>query len=93
MPVKDLREWIERVEPLGELQRIDGVHWDLEIGAITDLYQQRPGSPALLFDKIPGYPAGSRVLTNAFMSLKRIAFSLEIPTDIPPMEMVLRWKS
>jgi len=58
MPVKDLREWIEKVEAMGELLRVNGAHWDLEIGALTDLYQQRPGSPALLFDKIPDYPEG-----------------------------------
>ena len=92
MPVKDLREWIEEVESMGELLRIDGAHWDLEIGAITDLYQQRPGSAALLFDKIPDYPEGFRVLTNSVMSLKRIAFSLEMKTDLLPMEMVQHWR-
>ena len=92
MPVKDLREWIEKVDALGELLRIDGAHWDLEIGALTDLYQQHPGSPALLFDKIPGYPPGFRVLSNSCMSLKRNAFSLEIPTHFTPMEMVRNLK-
>jgi 4-hydroxy-3-polyprenylbenzoate decarboxylase len=92
MPVKDLREWMEKVDSMGELLCIDGAHWDLELGAITDLYQQHPGSPALLFDNIPGYPKGFRVLTNSCMSLKRIAFSLEIPTDLPAMEMVVSWK-
>ena len=62
MSVRDLREWIEKVDAMGELQRVNGAHWDLEIGAITDLYQQSPGSSALLFDKIPDYPEGFRVL-------------------------------
>ena len=93
MPVKDLREWIEKVEAMGELLRVNGAHWDLEIGALTDLYQQRPGSPALLFDKIPDYPHGFRVLSNSCMSLKRIAFSLEIPIDASPMEMVHHWRA
>ena len=64
MPVKDLREWIEKVEAMGELLRVNGAHWDLEIGALTDLYQQRPSSPALLFNEIPDYPEGFRVLSN-----------------------------
>lgn len=92
MPVKDLREWIEKVDSMGELLSIEGAHWDLEIGAITDLYQQQPVSAALLFDKVPDYQDGFRVLTNSCMSLKRIAFSLEIPTDISPTEMVLQWR-
>jgi 4-hydroxy-3-polyprenylbenzoate decarboxylase len=93
MPVKDLREWIEKVEAMGELLRVNGAHWDLEIGALTDLYQQRPGSPALLFDEIPDYPEGFRVLSNSCMSLKRIAFCLEIPIDASPMEMVHHWRA
>jgi 4-hydroxy-3-polyprenylbenzoate decarboxylase len=92
MPVKALRDWMEKVDSMGELLTIEGAHWDLEIGGITDLYQQRPGSAALLFDKIPGYPDGFRVLSNSCMSLKRIAFSLEIPADLSPTEMVLQWR-
>jgi UbiD family decarboxylase len=92
MPVKDLREWMQKVDEMGELLQIDGAHWDLEIGAITDLYQQRPGSPALLFDKVPGFPKGYRVLSNSCMSLKRIAFSFEIPTDLSPEDTVLHWR-
>ena len=92
MPVKDLREWMEKVDEMGELLRIDNAHWDLEIGAITDLYQQRPGSPALLFDRVPGYPEGYRVLSNSCMSLKRIAFSFEIPTDLSPTDSILLWR-
>jgi UbiD family decarboxylase len=92
MTVKDLREWIEKIDAMGELQRVEGAHWDIEIGAITDLYQQRPGSPALLFDRIPGYPEGYRVLSNSCMSLSRIALCLEMPVLISPMEMVTRWR-
>lgn len=92
MPVKDLREWMDKVEEMGELLKIDGAHWDIEIGAITDLYQQRPGSPALLFDKVPGCTEGFRVLSNSCMSLKRIAFSFDLPTDLSPTEMVLAWR-
>jgi hypothetical protein len=42
MPVKDLREWIEKVESMGKPLRIDGAHWDTEIGAITDLSNSVP---------------------------------------------------
>ncbi|WP_434511731.1 UbiD family decarboxylase [Desulfitobacterium sp. AusDCA] len=92
MPVKDLREWMEKVEAMGELQEVNEANWETEIGAITDLYQQKPGSPALLFDKIPGYPEGHRVLSNSCMSLKRVAFSLELPLDLNPMELVKAWQ-
>ena len=39
MPVKDLREWIERIEQLGELTRIEGADPHLELGGLVDLFQ------------------------------------------------------
>lgn len=92
MPVKDLREWLDVVEKMGELKKVDGAHWDLEIGVITDLYQQKPGSPALLFDNIPGYPKGYRILANSCMSMPRIAYSLEMSPDLDKLEMVKAWR-
>lgn len=91
MGVKDLREWIATVEKMGELKRVNGAHWNLELGIIAELYQRRPGSPALLFDEIPGYPKGYRVLANSIMSMRRISFSLGMPPDLPKMEMVRQW--
>jgi 3-polyprenyl-4-hydroxybenzoate decarboxylase len=34
---KDLREFIAAADQLGELRRVDGADWDLEIGAITEV--------------------------------------------------------
>jgi hypothetical protein len=31
----DLRRWIERADELGEIRKIAGADWNLEIGAIT----------------------------------------------------------
>ena len=52
------RQWLELVESMGELKRIDGADWDLEIGTMAELiYRERTGTiPALLFDQIKGYP-------------------------------------
>ena len=49
---KDLREFIGRVESLGEMRKIDGADWDLEIGAITEVAASSPGCPMVLFDNI-----------------------------------------
>ncbi len=35
MESRDLRSWMAEVENLGELKRIDGADWDVEIGAVT----------------------------------------------------------
>lgn len=45
MGYRDLREWMERAEGLGELQRIRGAHWNLEIGTLTEMV--RVESPSL----------------------------------------------
>ena len=34
MPIKDLREWIERVEEMGELTRVDGADANIELGSL-----------------------------------------------------------
>ena len=81
MPVNDLREWLERVDEVGDLTRVDGADPNLEIGGITDLYQWDMGNPALLFDNIVGYQPGFRVLANVLTSLPRIALSLGLPTE------------
>jgi 4-hydroxy-3-polyprenylbenzoate decarboxylase len=81
MDYKDLREFLAKVEELGELKRIDGVDWNKEMGAITEiLYREKAEkSPALLFDRIKGYPEGYRCLYGMLNSPKRFALSLGLP--------------
>ena len=61
---KDLREWISSIEAGGELKIIKGAEPKEEIGGFVDIYQRKMGSPALMFDEIPGYPKGYRVIAN-----------------------------
>ena len=58
MPVRDLREWIERVKEMGELTQVDGADPHLEIGGLVDLFQWEMENPALLFERIDqiGHP-------------------------------------
>ena len=37
MEYKNLREFLAKVEELGELKTIHGVHWDREMGGITEI--------------------------------------------------------
>ncbi|HEY1297955.1 MAG TPA: UbiD family decarboxylase [Chloroflexota bacterium] len=92
MPVKDLREWIERIDAIGELTRVDGADTSTDIGGLTDMFQWDMGNPALLFDRIAGFPSGFRVLSNVLTSLKRVALSLDLPIDSTPTELVLAWR-
>jgi len=93
MPVQDLREWIARVDELGELTRVDGADAHLELGGLVDLYQWEMGNPALLFDQIGGYQPGHRLLANVFTSLRRIAVSLNLPLEYGPREFVQAWRT
>jgi len=88
----DLRSWIRVMEGLGEVRTVRGAHWDQELGAITDLYQRRMGLPALLFDEIPGYPKGHRVLANTLTSDRRIAVTLGLPPLTTPKGIVDAWR-
>lgn len=75
---KDLREWMQLVDKMGELKIIKGAHWNLEMGAITELLS-REGKyppPAILFDSVPGYPEGFRTLFGTTGSVQRIALTL-----------------
>ena len=61
----DLRTWLKDVEDLGQLERIPGAHWDLEMGALTEIILERLSSPpAIMFEEVPGYPSTRRVLVN-----------------------------
>ncbi|MBI3091996.1 MAG: UbiD family decarboxylase [Candidatus Tectomicrobia bacterium] len=91
MPFKDLREFIDTCDRIGEVKHISGAHWDLEIGAITELLAEIPNSPAPLFDDIPGYPKGHRVFANPLASNKRTALILDQHPETPPFEMLKYW--
>lgn len=76
---RDLRDYLNTLDRLGELKRINGAGWEEDIGGITELMVERSG-PALLFDEIRDYPKGYRVAANLFNTVKRtgIAFGLDL---------------
>lgn len=90
---RDLREWLASVEMLGELDRIHGFDSDFEIGAATEVLARRPQGRALLFDDIPGYPPGYRVLVNQLGSAKRLAWTWGAPLDLDRTGLVHFWRS
>ena len=92
MSYTDLREWIEQVDKMGELSHIDGVDWDLEIGALTEVAGRGTNCSALLFDRIKDYPAGYRVLVGMIESLKRAALTTNLPADINRDGFIAAWK-
>ena len=92
MANKDLRDWLKGVEAAGELKIIKGAEPKEEIGGIVDIYMRKMGSPAVLFDEIPGYPKGSRVLANILTSVPRINVALGLPPQSSEMDLVQWWR-
>jgi 4-hydroxy-3-polyprenylbenzoate decarboxylase len=85
---KDLREFIDKAEAMGEVKVIEGADYESEIGVLTELLAGTPNPPLLVFDKIKGYPAGFRVASNLFTSHRRTALGLDLPVNGTKMELV-----
>jgi 3-polyprenyl-4-hydroxybenzoate decarboxylase len=45
----ELRAFLAQVKAAGELKEIAGANWDLEIGALTEIFAGTEPAPALLF--------------------------------------------
>ncbi len=89
----DLREFIDQVEQLGALRRIEGADPVCEIGGITEVAAGLPECPALLFDAIKGHARGFRVFTNAAVSPQRAALALGIDPSLEPLDALKEWKN
>lgn len=88
----DLRDFIQAADELGQCKVIEGAHWDLEIGLITEWQAGLSNSPMLLFDKITDYQAGYRVAANIFSNNARVSLALGLPLDASIMEQVKIWR-
>ncbi|MFC2003632.1 UbiD family decarboxylase [Chloroflexota bacterium] len=84
----DLREYVSKVQEIGEYRLIEGVDAEQEIGAISHLVSESPNSPLLMFDKIKGYQPGYRVVSNIFTTPSRTALALGFPIETKGIELV-----
>jgi UbiD family decarboxylase len=96
-PIADLREWLSRVEGIGELTKVSQpVDRDEEMSAISYLVAKQQPSPAVLFEHPRGFdksPIGAKLLWNIIgPSVKRVALTLEEPADTPTVELIRRVK-
>ncbi len=93
MANKDLRDWLAGIEAIGELKVIKGAEPKEEIGGIVDIYMRKMGAPAVLFDEVPGFPKGSRVLANILTSVPRINVALGLPVNGTELDLVQWWRN
>jgi UbiD family decarboxylase len=88
----DLRSWLAEMQEAGEMQTVTGAEPTEEIGGIVDIYQRKMGNRALLFDEVPGYPKGHRIIANVLTSVRRIALTLGLPAETTEVELVRYWR-
>jgi len=88
---KDLRDFIDLVDQIGALRRIEGAEARFEIGGITEFAAGLPDCPALLFDGIKGHKTGYRVFTNATTNVQRAALALGLPPTLRPLDALKAW--
>jgi UbiD family decarboxylase len=92
MAKQDLRVWIAEMEAANQLQKVSGAELEEEIGGIVDVYQRKIGNKAVLFDDIPGFPSGYRILANILTSIPRINLTIGMPVSSGEIDLVQFWR-
>src|SRR5260221_13076731 len=92
MPFNDLREFIDAARKLGQVKEIHGAHWELEIGALTELFAFKDPSPLVIFDQVPGHAPNFCVASNLINTPSRSSLTVGMPADATPIELIARWK-
>jgi len=87
-PYEDIRTFLDDCEKNKEAVRVNKeVDWNLEAGAITrrqaeigkGLTVEKGGQPALLFEKVKGFPKGFRLASNLSSNMYRMALMMGHP--------------
>lgn len=87
--MSDQRWYIECLERADELVRVPAeVDWDLELGHIAKLNEERRG-PALLFENVKGYRMP--VLTSMLTTTRRMAIAMRAPESSSLCELARLW--
>ena len=91
----DLRDLLRDFEAMREVKLIEGADPHLEISALAETLTMRfPGEePALLFDKIKGFPPGFRILSGASNSFRRLAHVFGLATPEKKIDIVRSYKA
>ena len=90
--IHDLRGFLDQLETLGDLRKISHAGLKYEIGAISELAFEK-GGPALLFDRIEGYPANHRIAVNVCSTQRRSLLSVGMDPNWPEVEAMKNWRA
>jgi 4-hydroxy-3-polyprenylbenzoate decarboxylase len=72
---------------------VENVDWDLELSTLTEIINERSKTrPAIVFDKIKGYPPGYRIAVNALSSVNRLALTMGLDPKLSEFDFVKHWR-
>ncbi len=90
---QDLREWVSGVEDIGQLARLKGVHWDLEVGGLLEVVlEKNRHPPALLFEEIPDARKDTRILCSQIDVLERLALAMGAEPRVGLRDFIQNWR-
>ena len=90
---QDLREWVGSVEALGQLTRLQGIPWDLEIGGLLELMlEKKKPPPAILFENIPDARKDVGILCAQLDTVERLALAMGIEPKLGVREFIEDWR-
>jgi len=89
----DLRAWINEVEAIGQLHRIEGVPWDKEMGGLVEMILERgKHAPAMLFEKIPDSRQDMRILCSQIDGIERLALAMGTDPKVGITDFIQAWR-
>jgi 4-hydroxy-3-polyprenylbenzoate decarboxylase len=90
--IPDLRQFLDHLETLGDLRRVSDAALKFEIGAISELAFEKSG-PALLFDRIEGYPPNFRIAVNVCSTQRRSLLGVGMDPNTRELEAMNNWRA
>jgi len=89
----DLRAFLDKVEKIGELRRIENIPWDKDIGGLVEMILERSANPpAMLFEKIPGARQDMEILCSQIDTLPRLAIAMGTDPNLGLTDFIQAWR-
>ena len=89
----DLRAWLNEVENIGQLHRIEGIPWDKDIGGLVEMILERSKrAPAMLFEKIPDARQDMRILCSQIDGIERLALAMGTDPKLGVTDFIQAWR-
>jgi UbiD family decarboxylase len=82
----DLRDWLARVEEMGDLKVVTGANLHTDVGQVVEIMCHDEGTSSIIFDEVEGCPKGFRLLVNWFTGTRK-NLTLGFPENFNKLEL------